>query len=92
MESLNNFFAPVPVAAFIAVIFIVIAGWLFFKNLRMPNDFTKRERERDLLKLRLLDEKKEAYLKSIMENNAAKKPSSSPDSSEDKQEDSVPAN
>ena len=89
MESLNNFFAPVPVAAFIGVIFIVIAGWLFFKNLRMPRDFTYRERTRDLLKLRLLEEKKEAYLKSIMENNAAKKPSPPLDSGDDNQEDAV---
>jgi len=89
MESLHNFFAPVPAVALIGVIFLAIAAWLFFKNLRMPDDFPQRERLRSLLKLRLLEVKKDAYLKSIMENNAAKSPPPFPDSSEDEHDDSA---
>jgi len=86
MESLHNFFAPVPAVVLIGVIFIAIAAWLFFKNLRMPHDFPQRERARNLLKLRLLDEKKDAYLRSIMETSAAQKPPPPPpDSEEDEQ-------
>ncbi|MCL2688647.1 MAG: hypothetical protein FWE57_02210 [Chitinispirillia bacterium] len=88
MESLHNFFAPVPAVALIGVIFMAVAVWLFFKNLRMPSDFPQRERARNLLKLRLLQDKKDAYLKSIMENTAAKK-SAPPAEGRDEEEDSV---
>ncbi|MDR0307822.1 MAG: hypothetical protein LBI42_13440 [Chitinispirillales bacterium] len=62
MESLKDFFAPVTTAALIGLIFAVIAAWLFFKNLRMPADFVQRERARDELRLRLMEEKKLSYL------------------------------
>jgi len=88
MESLHNFFAAIPAVAMIGAIFIVIAGWLFFKNLRMPDDFPQRERSRNLLKLRLLEEKKEAYLRSMMENEAVKNPAPHPENEDEEHEDS----
>ena len=85
MESFNNFFAQIPAVAMIGVIFIAAASWLFFKNLRMPDDFPQRERARNLLKLRLLEVKKDAYLKSMMENSTPQKPT--PTHHDDEEED-----
>ena len=66
MDSLKDFFAPVPIAMLIGIIFLAAAVWLFFRNLSMSRDFAENEVERNQLRLRIMTEKKAAdYLKAL---------------------------
>ena len=70
METLSEFFNPIPMGAMLAAVFAIIFTLAITLIFRMPKDFAEKEQVRMELRFRLADEKAAAELAAKKEAEA----------------------
>jgi len=60
MDILQEFLGPIPLAALVLVVFVIIMIWMISKYFKLPEDFATKEMVREEIRYRLFDQAMQA--------------------------------